>query len=739
MNSTDRSTQPLSSQDNDDIDLLGILDVLLDAKWLIFGVTLLGLFVAGTYALLTQPVYQANTLIQVEQTQNPANSALGEMAVLFDATSPSSAEMEILGSRLVVGQAVDELQLYVRASPDYLPFIGTWLAKRARGLSNPGIFGFGGYVSGTETIKLKALDVPPKMEGKELTLVATDTGYELLDADDKALAQGTVGSPVSFDVNGASGRIEVSELKAKPGAHFKLMRTSRLRQVAGLQSQLNVSEKGKQSGIIIATLEGTNPARTTHILNAVGSAYVRQNIERKAAEAEKTLNFLDAFLPELRKQMETSEDKYTKFRDQHGTFDLGAEGHASLSSSVSLQVKQLELQQRRRELAPQFTAAHPTIKVIDQQIAAINKELDTLAKNVQKMPDLEQQLLSLMRNVKVNSEMYVNLLNSGQQLRLVKEGKVGNVRIVDAAVVPESPVKPKRPLVLAIGLMLGLILGIAIAFLRNMLNPGIKDPGEIESKLGMHVFATIPHSVPQARLHTAASNRALGNHVLAQTFPQDPAVESLRSLRTVLQFAMLDATNNIVLFTGPTPSIGKSFTSVNFAAVLGAADKRVLLIDADLRKGYINQYFGLERGNGFSELISGDKVLEQVLHKDVMPNVDVITSGVLPPNPAELLLSSAAVETIKELSAQYDLILLDSTPVLAVSDALALAPHAGTVFLLARAEITTLGELEESTKRLRQTGAQVKGVIFNDLIATNRRYGYKYGSYRYTNYEYGAE
>ncbi|NYT76915.1 polysaccharide biosynthesis tyrosine autokinase [Alcaligenaceae bacterium] len=738
MNSTDRITQSLSDQDNDDIDFLGLLDVLLDAKWLIVAVTLLGVFIAGTYALLTQPIYQANTLIQVEQNDSGANSALGEMAALFDAKSPSSAEMEILRSRLVVGQAVDELQLYVTASPDYLPFIGTWLAKRANSLSNPGIFGFGGYVSGTESIKLKQLDVPQKLEGKKLILKATDTGYELQDADGNSLVQGTVGSPADFEVNGASGRIEVSELTGKPGAQFKLMRTSRLRQVAGLQSQLNISEKGKQSGMIEATLEGTNPARTTRILNAVGTAYVRQNIERKAAEAEKTLTFLDAFLPELRKQMESSEDKYTKFRDKHGTFDLGAEGQASLSSSVSLQVKLLELQQKRRELAPQFTAAHPTIKVIDQQIAAINKELDGLAKNVQKMPDLEQQLLSLMRNVKVNSEMYVNLLNSGQQLRLVKEGKVGNVRVVDTAVVPENPIKPKRPLILAAGLMLGLILGIAIAFLRNMLRPGIKDPSEIESKLGMHVFATIPHSVPQAQLHMAVSNRAAGNHVLAQSAPQDPAVESLRSLRTALQFAMLNADNNIVLFTGPSPSIGKSFASVNFAAVLGAANRRVLLIDADLRKGYINQYFGMERRNGFSELISGNKLLEQVLHKDVMPNVDVITTGVLPPNPAELLLSSSAVQTIKDLSAQYDLILLDTTPVLAVSDALALAPHAGTVFLLARAQITTLGELEESSKRLRQAGSQVKGVIFNDLIATNRRYGSKYSSYRYTNYEYEA-
>jgi tyrosine-protein kinase Etk/Wzc len=739
MNPPNTPQNTLSSQqDDDDIDLLGILDVLLDARWLILAIAGVVFVVAGAYAFFSRPVYQANTLIQVEQNQNSTNSALSEMAVLLDVQSPATAEMEILRSRLVVGQAVDELQLYVRASPKYLPVVGAWLSKRANGLSDPGIFGFGGYVSGRESIKLKQLDVPAALAGQQLTLVSTENGYELRDPDGTALVQGTVGAPVEFALGDDQGRIWVEELDAKPGAHFHLTRTSRLRQINRLQGSLGISERGKQSGMIAVTFQGTDPVATASVLNAVGAAYVRQNIERKAAEADKTLTFLDGFLPELKKQMEDSENSYTRFRDQHGTFNLGAEGKASLDAAVDLQLKLLELQQKRRELAPQFTAAHPSIKVIDQQIAAINKELETLSNNVQKMPDLEQQLLSLMRNVTVNSEMYVNLLNSAQQLRLVKEGKVGNVRIVDPAVAPEQPIKPKRPLVLALGLMMGLMLGMGAALLRNWLRPGIKDPSEIESALGMHVFATVPHSAPQIRLHQLVSKRVPGNHVLAKMTPQDPAIESLRSLRTALQFAMLDAPNNIVLFTGPTPGIGKSFVSANFAAVLGSSNKRVLLVDADLRKGYLNQYFGLERSNGLSELISRKRTLEEVLHKNVMPHVDLLTTGVLPPNPAELLLSPSAVQVIKELSTQYDLILLDTTPVLAVSDAMALAPHAGTVFLLARAQVSTLGEIEESTKRLLQAGAKVKGVIFNDLVATNRRYGSKYGHYRYTNYEYGA-
>ena len=736
----DNGTAALSElRENDDFDFLGLLDVIIEARWLIILVALITAALGGIYAFLSQPVYQADSLIQVEQSQGTSTNLLSEMSSLFDVQSPASAEIEILRSRLVVGQAVDNLQLYISAGPHYLPFVGPWLAARANSLSNPGFMGLGGYVSGTEAIRLGHLDVPSQLEGQSLTVRVTANGYELRDSNGQKLVNGKVGVSAGFEFAGEAGQILINSLEGKPGAEFMVQRRSRLAMINGLQGGLVITEKGKQSGVLSLTLAGTDPARITRILNAVGSAYVRQNVERKAAEAEKSLAFLDDFLPELKRKMDEAADKYTQFRDKHETFDLGTEGTLSLHTSVGLQTKLFELEQERRELSAQYTDVHPSVRVIDQKISAVKKEISQITGQIKQLPDMEQQLLNLTRDVKVNGELYVNLLNSAQQLRLVKEGKVGNVRVVDTAVVPEFPIKPNRTMILTIAALFGLALGIGIALLRNMMRPGIKDPSDIESTLGMHVFATVPHSIPQSNLHKLASDRVPGSHVLAQISPKDPAIESLRSLRTALQFAMLDAANNIVMFTGPTPSIGKSFTSVNFAAVLGAANKRVLLIDADLRKGYINQYFGLERRNGLSELIAGSLPLEKVLHKNVVPNVDLLTTGVLPPNPAELLMSPMTLSILRDLSASYDVVLLDTSPVLAVSDAMALAPHAGTVFLLARAGVSTLGELEESSKRLLQAGTRVKGVVFNDQTVSTRRYGSKYGNYRYTNYEYEAE
>jgi tyrosine-protein kinase Etk/Wzc len=737
------NTPPLPTAtpaNEDEIDLLGLLDVLLEAKWLVASVTTATLLLGGAYAYLSPPVYQANTLLQVEKSNSGAAGALGEAASLFDIQSPASAEMEIIRSRLVVGKTIDDLQLYISAEPKRFGFIGNGLASRATQLAEPGFLGMPGYVHGTEKIQLSLLDLPPELINQNLTLIATPDGYSLQGPDDETLVQGKVGETLVWGSGTSAGRIAVQTLEALPGAHFTVASRNRQAVVESLQERLNISEKGRQSGIISITLEGSDRQRITQVLQAVGNNYVRQNVERRSAEADKSLIFLNEFLPNLKKQLESSETAFNQFRNQEGTFNLSTEGQLALTTSVGLQTQLLELQQKRRQLSSQFTASHPSIQVIDEQIATLNREIGSINNRVKVLPNIEQELLRLTRDVKVNSELYINLLNSAQQLRLVREGKVGNVRVVDQAVTQQNPVAPKRSQIVLLSALLGLFGGVALAFARNAMHSGIKDSEEIESHTGLNVFATVPHSLVQRKLYENIANKAPGQHLLATTHANDPGIESLRSLRTALQFALLNARNNVVLFTGPTPGIGKSFISANFAAVLGAGGKRVLLMDADLRKGYVNQYFGLPRGPGLTELITGTKTFDEVVQRNVAPGVDMVPTGVLPPNPGELLLSHNTEDLIQKLSGQYDLVIIDTPPVLAVSDTQVLAPVAGTVFLIAKANVTALGEIHESVKRLQQSGVSVKGVVFNDFKADKRRYGgygYRYSRYRYTNYKYG--
>src|SRR5690606_32194492 len=173
--------------------LLSLLDIVIEARWLIAAITAVVLFFGVLYAFLAQPVYHADSLIQVEQNDATTTDALSEMAALFNVQSPASAEIEILRSRLVIGRAVDDLRLHLNARPDYVPLVGRWLASRSSNLSDPSLPGLKGYVWGAESIELDRLDMPAEIEGTMLSLIATQDGYTLHGPDEQELAQGKVG------------------------------------------------------------------------------------------------------------------------------------------------------------------------------------------------------------------------------------------------------------------------------------------------------------------------------------------------------------------------------------------------------------------------------------------------------------------------------------------------------------------------------------------------------------------
>ncbi|MES2007448.1 MAG: polysaccharide biosynthesis tyrosine autokinase [Pseudomonadota bacterium] len=725
-----------------ELDIVRYLDVLLASRALIATITAVVLALGVAYAFLARPVYEADILVQVEDNPNSANSLLGDVSSLFDVKAEATAEIEILRSRMVVGKAVDNLHLYIRAKPNYLPFVGAWISRRAKGLSEPGLMGFGGFAWAKESINVDQFDVPESLEGEQFKLVALGEGrYRLEQSSMDRPLEGRVGELLRADQEVGGFSLLVTALKAKPGIVFNLVRDSRLQTLEKLQDDLKIAEKGKQSGIIGAQLDGTDPVLTASILNEIGEEYVAQNIRRKAAEAEKSLVFLGNLLPQLKAELERAEVKYNEMRNKRNTFNLSEEGKAFLQESVTVETSLIELKQRRTELLTRFTATHPAVQAINQQISSLGAKLDGMAVRMKTFPNVEQDTLRLMRDVQVNNDLYVGLLNNMQQLKLVKAGKVGNVRLLDNAPVPEEPIRPKKGLTIVLAALLGLLSGVVTAFARNALYGGITDSQDIEQRSGLNVYATVPLSPQQAVLSEEIRQRKRGQFLLADRYPNDPSIESLRSLRTALQFAMLDAENNRVLLTGPTPGVGKSFVSANLALVMATAGKRVLLIDADMRKGYLNQYFGKDRQGGLSDVLAGAVSFSDAVHRGVFENLDFLSTGVMPPNPAELLLNERMVKLLQEVGDDYDLVLIDTPPVLAVSDTAILAARCGTVFLVTRFEKTTIGEITESAKQLRQSNADVNGVVFNGLDVSAYRYGYgsKYGRYRYAYYGYASD
>ncbi|HZW12305.1 MAG TPA: polysaccharide biosynthesis tyrosine autokinase [Noviherbaspirillum sp.] len=717
------------------IDLTKYLGFFSDNRWLILGVAFVVTLLGVAYALVATPIYRANILIKVEDGNARPRNMPGDLSApdaTHDIKTAVASEMEVLRSRAVVSRAVDSGRFYINVQPKYFPAIGAWMARRSKGISEPGLFGYGGYVWGTEQAKVSVFNVPEELEGQPFVIVAEEGGAYTLKREEQGIEiRGRVGEALKKTVGSGELELLVDQLVAKPGAHFALTRSARLETIERLQEALNISERGKQSGIIDVALEGQDAKQTTAVLNEIGREYVRQNVDTKTEEAEKTLAFLNTQLPELKQELERAETKYNQLRNTRGTVDLGEEAKTVLQQSLQTQTRMVELKQKREELLTRFQPEHPSVLAIDQQMRELRRELTSVDGKIKKLPDVEQNVLRLSRDVKINTELYTALLSAAQQLRLATESNIGTVRLLDKAVTPIRPVKPKRAILVMLSGLVGLVLGVVVAFTRKMIYGRIDAPHEVEQLLGLPVTATIPHSPSQEQMYAQLQSNKKAVSMLPLDVPSDGTVESLRRFRTSLQFAMLEAKNNIVMIAGPTPGVGKSFVSANFAAVLASIGKKVLLIDGDLRSGHLHRYFGLDRRAGLADVITGKVMFGQAIQKSVAENVDFLSTGELPRKPAELLAHENFGKLLELLSTRYDYILIDTAPVLAVSDALVVASHAGAIFNVVRGGVSTAGEIEEAVKRLNQAGHTVTGVVFNDAKqrASRYEYGGTYGRY----------
>lgn len=391
----------------------------------------------------------------------------------------------------------------------------------------------------------------------------------------------------------------------------------------------------------------------------------------------------------------------------------------------------IELKQKQAELSAKYTNDHPLMVEINAQLSTLDKKTTELNNTLKQLPELQRLYLQLYRDVKVNTELYTSLLNSYQQLKIAKAGEIGNVRIIDTAVEPIKPVKPKKLLVLILSIFVGGFIGVLIALVRNMLQTGVKDSSQLENEFDLPVYATVPRSpIQETRMSILKKKKFIP--ILAVKHSDDIAIESLRSIRTAIHFALVNAKNNIIVIAGPSPEVGKSFISTNLATILAQNNKKVLLIDADMRRGYMHKYFNLDVKPGLSEFLSHQADLNQVVHTTEVDGLSIITRGKNPTNPSEMLSSQKFKTLLDELRTQYDHIIIDTPPVLAVTDGIIISQYAGVNLLIARYSKSQMKELELSLSRFEQANVKVNGFILNDIQRAGAGYGYGYNySYAY--------
>lgn len=689
--------------------------------------------IASIYLRITPATYVSDAMVQVEDSKGAASAALlGQLKEIsggMGQKSPAEAEMEILKSRLVLGQVIQHLNLniYIQDTQNSLfdRLLHPPIKKTTYDATEIS------FQNNQQQLIIQHYQIPNRFLNKTLKLKFLDhNGFSLSD-DNTVVFTGKLNQ-----LNTLSNPLGQWSIKLnKQGSSDQAMMLTKYAMPTAIQifrSHYNITEKGKATGVLQLSYSGTDKIHITHVLNQVLRIYSQQNIERKTLESKQTLAFLDKQLPELKQQLLDAEIKFNQFREKNNTVDITQESELLLRQNIELAKVKIELKQKQAELKAKYTDDHPLMTEIDAQLASINTKTQELNQVLKRLPELQRHYLQLYRDVKLNTELYTSLLNSYQQLKVSKAGEIGSIRVIDTAIEPVDAVKPIKWVVLLLAVLLGSFVGLVIALFRSLMNTGIKDANQIEHGLDLPVYATIPRSaIQEGRIHLLKKKKAIP--ILAVRNHEDIAIESLRSIRTTIHFALSNAKNNVISISGPSPEVGKSFISVNLAVIFAQSNKKVLLIDADLRRGYLHRYFNRDAKSGLADYISKEMDLSECIHQSNISNLDFMSRGRSSHTPSEMLASEQFKNMLEKLQPLYDHIIIDTPPILAVTDGIIIAQYAGVNLIVARFAKTQIKEMELTLNRFEQATAKINGVILNDIqhilgASSSYKYVYAYQS-----------
>ncbi|HGH4676344.1 TPA: polysaccharide biosynthesis tyrosine autokinase [Enterobacter bugandensis] len=707
---------------DNEIDLIQLLAEMFDHRVMIACITLLFTVCAGIYAYSVTPIYQADALVQIEAKQD--NSLLKSLSQFGTDLSPDVApELLLLKSRMILGETVDKLGLTYSVKRRVLPVIGPLLER--------------GHKAGELTIGALTL---PLLEDKpqELLLTVQEQGRYHLEG--KTLeAEGVVGKTLVID----GVTLLVTSLSAAPGTRFALKTVTKLEAINALQRRLIVSESAKQSGIISLTLTGEDPDKIAAVLNTIAENYLSQNIARQEAKDTRSLTFLQDQLPKISRELDEAEARLNAYREQRDSVDLSLEAKTVLDQVVNVENQLNELTFREAEVSQLFKKDHPTYRALREKKQTLEQERTRLNNRVSSMPSTQQEILRLSRDVESGRTIYLQLLTRQQELNISRSSAIGNVRIIDPAVTQPGPVKPHKVIIIVFGMLVGLMLSAGTVLVRSAFKRGITSSEQLEAQ-GMPLLATLPRSVWLCKKTHLRRRTLFASHWKHRTSnvpflpvdrPADIFVEAVRGLRTSLHFTMMNAVNRIVVISGPSQDCGKTLVSTSLASIVAQAGQRVLFIDADMRKGYVHNIFKLNNQHGLSSVLGGSVEWQDAIQRFEKGGFDVLTCGPQPSHPVELLMNERFQTVMSRIDKEYDIVIVDTPPVLAVTDALLVARAAATTLLVARFGKTSVKEIENCRKRLQQMGVQVEGAILNDIVKSAAFYyhsGYSHYNYGYT-------
>lgn len=689
------NTTKTSSAASDEIDLLALFKVLKSSYLKIGFFTLFFIVIGAAYSFLATPIYQANATLQYDKmSQVSLLDQMSDVMPFANNNSQADSEIEVIKSRMVLGKTVADLNLDTHTAPAGF-FDRLWGDKAS--------------------VAISLYSVPEHLIGEPAIVTYLGENRYALHIDNQTV-EGKVGELLKQD----EISLLVSSINAEVGQEFTLSKDARYSTIENLRNTLTIAEVGKGTGIINLAIKGADKAENVQILNSIIQNYVDQNTERKKEVTNNTLLFLDEYLPKVKTKLDNYENQLNAFRKKNESIDLSLEAKSALDSALQVEEKLNELTFKEVEIQQLYTRNHPAYQSLLDKRQQLLREKEKISKNIQKLPNTQQQIVRLTRDVESEQAIYNQLVAKQQELSVLNSGITADVRIIDSAESQPNAVAPKKALIMVLATILGFIVGCAYVIAREFFNNKIKGTEDIDA-LGVNVYATIPFSTHEKKLIAAGNKRPL-----ALENPADTAVEAIRSLRTSVYFSVMNQGNNLVMISSASPGVGKSFVTSNMAVVLANAGKKVLLIDTDLRKGRIHKAFGLSNKAGLSEYLAQQDITQPTIHHGVIENLDVICRGKNVTHSSELLMGERFKHLLDTVKGQYDIVVIDTAPILAITDSAIIGKYVGTSLLIAYYGVNTVKDVELSLKRFKQNDIEITGVILNGIDAKSDDYNYVY-------------
>ena len=716
-----------------EIDLRATWNLIKSSYKLIVIITMFFLICGIYYAETRSPVYQSEAMIQVgnndlESAINSGNGGAAMLSGLAGQSSDFNIETILLQSPYVLEKVVRQMGLAISVSPYYSGFFARkWAEFRHINSGN---------------ITLSTLEVPDSLLSKKLILTVNNQNqYSLMTKNGKIILRGVTGVMSTGSYFSQPLTIKVTKIDARPGEQFELIKQQITDVSNDIASALSIKEEGENTGIMKIQYISGSREQAQSLLNAILSAAVEKNIKEKSQEAAKTLQFISDQLPISKNQLEKTENKFNRYGIKTGVFDPKSASQELLKDHHLLQQSLEKMKFDKMLLLQKFTSLHPLVIAETKKENLLQSEIKKNQEKLAQLPPVEEKESAMERDAKIDANIYTGLALSVQKVEMMKASMISSVRILSSATYPISRIPVKKRVIIFGNAILGLMASLLLIFTRHLLSPVIHDPDLVERMLNLAVVAIIPYSQRQLDYNKKAKRSNLYANakpfLLSRENPNDISIEGIRSLRTSIQMSLLDAKNNVIALTGCSPGVGKSFISSNLAALLSDLEKRTIIVDADIRLGKLSQCFGKAKTPGLSTYLKNEVALDQIIQNIIPSKLDFIATGLYPENPSELLTKDKLKDLIETLKNNYDLVIFDTPPILAVTDPALILRFSATNFMVLGVGKDHMREILHAKKILEKNGVILSGVIFNTLNQQKSGFGHNYGYENYS-YEYGT-